>query len=317
MPITSANWAELLTPQTSEAFVMGFTSDGRRASMISEIFAMPDSDRAFEEHVGVGQFSSSWDFEATGRVPYDDKNKGFLKRWTHKEFAKGFIVQRKMIDDNLFPQVLGDARDLGDSAFRNREKSAATVFANAFSAVTTQTTLDAFGFPVAGPDDVALCSTAHPRSADDATTWSNEGTLAFTKDNVGATRQLHMALTDDRGDLLNVMPDLVLIPPELEDTAIEIGRSQLDPNSANNAVNPQAGRFRYLVWHYLEDGNAWFMIDSARMRRDLIWYERIPLEFGPQAGQEDFDTYQVKYRAYMRYSRGWRAPYFVYGQNPA
>lgn len=314
MPINSANLAELLTPQTTEAFVMGFTSGGRRASMIPSLFATPSSERAFEEHIGIGVMSADWEFEKTGRVPYDDVNNGFVKRWTHKEFAKGFVVTRKMVDDNLFPQILDRATNLGDAAFRHREKSAATVFANAFSATTNQTDLDGFGFPVGGPDNVALCSTAHPYNEADSSTQSNEGTLALTKDNVGTTRQLHMALTDDRGDILGIMPDTIIIPPELEDTAIEIGMSMLDPDTANNAVNPQAGRFRYLVWHYLEDANAWFMSDSARMQQDLIWYERIPLEYGAEG---DFDTLQAKFRAYMRYSRGWRDFRWVYGQNPS
>lgn len=314
MPINSANLAELLTPQTTEAFVMGFTSGGRRASMISSLFATPSSQRAFEEHIGIGVMSADWEFEKTGRVPYDDVNNGFLKRWTHKEFAKGFVVTRKMVDDNLFPAILDRATNLGDAAFRHREKSAATVFANAFSSVTDQTTLDGFGFPIGGPDNVALCSTAHPYNEADSSTQSNEGTLALTKDNVGTTRQLHMALTDDRGDILGIMPDTIIIPPELEDTAIEIGMSMLDPDTANNAVNPQAGRFRYLVWHYLEDANAWFMVDSARMMQDLIWYERIPLEYGAEG---DFDTLQAKFRAYMRYSRGWRDYRWIYGQNPS
>lgn len=314
MPITSGNWAELLTPQTSEAFVMGFTARGRRASMIPEIYRMPTSQRAFEEAIGAGVLGSDWKFEETGRVVYDDPSKGFLKRWEHREYAKGFIVTRKMVDDNMFPEIMAQATSLGDSAFRNREKSAAATFNNAFSSVTDQTTLDTYGFPIGGPDNVALCSTAHPYSASDSTTQSNEGTEPLTEDGLSATRQAHMALLDDRGDLLNVMPDTILIPPELEDAAIKAGASPLEPDTANNAVNPQQGRFRYLVWHYLTDSNAWFSIDSAMMNSDLIWYERIPLEFG---SEPDFDTFQTKFRGYMRYSRGWKDFRWVYGQNPA
>lgn len=312
MVATAANWAELLTPQTTEAFYAGFTSDGRRSSLIDRLYRMESSQRAFEEHLGIGQFSSEgWNFESSGRVQYDDRNKGYAKRFTHVEFAKGFIVQRKLIDDNLFGVVFDDARELGDAAFRKREKDAAMLFDNAF----TDSGTDAAGFPIAGPDGVGLASAAHPNSAADAGgTQSNEGTLALTKDNVRTTRQNHMALADDRGDILNIMPDTLLVPPELEDDALTIMRSTLDPTSANNAINPQAGRFSVVVWHYLTDANAWFMIDSARMKRDLIWYERIPVEFGRE---QDFDTLQTKFRAYMRYSRGFRDWRWIYGQNPS
>lgn len=311
MTIAAANWAELLTPQTTEAFFVGFTNDGRRASLISQMYRMETSQRAFEEHIGVGQFSSQgWNFERTGRVQYDDRNKGYGKRFTHAEFAKGFVVQRKLIDDNMTSVVFDNANELGDSAFRFREKAAAQVFNNGF----TDSGTDDWGFPIAGPDAVGLLSTAHPYSPVDATQQANEGTLALTKDNVRTTRQLHMAFKDDRGDKLNVMPDLLLVPPELEDDALTIVRSSLDPTSANNAINPQAGRFQVVTWHYLTDTNAWFMIDTGRMKRDLIWYERIPVEFGREV---DFDTFEAKFRAYMRFSRGWRDYRFIFGQNPS
>jgi phage major head subunit gpT-like protein len=312
MPHVAANWAELLTPQLTEAFFVGFTDSGRRASLIDRIYRIVPSERAFEEHLGVGQFSSSgWNFEDSGRIQYDDRNKGYKKTFTHVEFAKGFMVQRKLMDDNLQEIPRNNAEELGDAAFRFREKAAALLFTNAF----TDSGTDDYGFPIAGSDAVGLASAAHPNSpTDSAATQTNEGTLSLTKANVRTTREAHMALADDRGDILNIMPDILLVPPELEDDALEIVRSTLDPTSANNAINPQAGRFAVVVWHYLTDANAWFMIDSGRMRRDLLWYERIPVEF---ARDVDFETLQAKFRAYMRFSRGARDWRWLYGQNPS
>jgi len=311
MPARAANWVELLTPQLTEAFYQGFTDSGRRASLIPQVFNTRTSARAFEEHFGVGVLSSQgWDFEKTGRVQYDDRAKGFTKRYTHVQFAKGTTVERRLVDDNLTDIAFDDAHALGDSAFRKREKGAASVLNGAF----TDSGTNDDGMPYAGGDGVGLCSTAHPRSAEDSTTQSNEGTLALTADNLGETRRLHMKLTDDTGDIMDVMPDLVIIPLELEDAALQAGLSPLEPDTANNAINPQQGRFRYLVWNYLTDGNAWFMVDSARRARSLLWYDRIPLEFAPQG---DFDTLQARWRAYMRYSYGSRDWAWIYGNNPS
>lgn len=311
MPARSSHWSELLTPELTEAFYIGFSNNARRTSLIPSIYGTRTSQRAFEEHLGVGQFGSQgWNFEDSGRVQYDARNKGYEKRFTHVEYAKGFMVERALIDDNLTDVVTDDANALGDSAFRKREKGAASVFTNAF----TDSGTNDDGMSIAGPDAVGLCSTAHPYSSEDSTTQSNEGTLSLTADNLGTTRMAHAALTDDRGDLMDVMPDELLVPPELEDTAIKIVRSTLEPNSGNNAVNPQNGRFRLLTWHYLTDSNAWFTMDSARRSRSLLWYDRIPLEFGRE---EDFDTFHAKYRAYMRYSYGWRDWAWIYGQNPS
>lgn len=308
----AANWVELITPQMRQAFYLGYSEDGRRQSMIPTLYGTFPSQQAFEEFMGVGTLSSKgWDFEKTGRVQREDRQKGWLKRFTHVEFAKGTWVQRKLIDDNQTGIAFNDARGLGDSAWRKREKGAASVFNNAF----TDSGVNDDGLPIAGPDGVGLCSTAHPLAAGNSATQSNEGTLPLTKDNLGITRRLHQKWTDDQGDLMNVMPNELLVPPELEDVAEVIGGSQLDPDSANNAINPQRGRFNTITWHYLTDANAWFTMDSSRRARSLRWYDRIPLEYGPD--DYDRDTHQIGFDAYMRYSYGWVDPSFIYGQNPA
>ncbi|MGH2878941.1 MAG: Mu-like prophage major head subunit gpT family protein [Solirubrobacteraceae bacterium] len=311
MPDRAAHWSELLTPQLTEAFYIGFSDNARRASLIERIFGTRTSERAFEEHLGVGQFGSEgWNFSDTGRVQYDQRNKGFVKRYTHVEFAKGFIVDRKLVDDNLTDISFDDAHELGDSAFRKREKGAASILNNAF--VDEGENND--GLAIAGPDGMALCSAEHPHSQDDSIVQSNTNALALTNANLSVLRREHMAIKDDRGDIMDVMPNELIVPPELEDVAIPLTGSPLDPASANNAVNPTPGRFQTIVWHYLTGPKAWFLADSARRARSLLWYDRIPLEFGRE---EDFDTLQAKFRAYMRYSYGWRDWAWIFGSNPA
>lgn len=305
----SSHWSDLLSPALSDAFYIGFAD--RPASVIPALFGMRTSSRADEQTLGVGVLgSTNWQFDGangSGRVNYDDWNSGYKTTFTHTQFAKGFYVERKLVEDNQTELAFDNARALGDSAFRKREKSGASVFNNAFTSTT-----NADGYSTLGADGVVLCSASHPYSADDATTQSNAGTAALTKANVSATRVSMIKFTDDRGDIMDVMPDTLLVPPDLEDTALEITKSLLDPTSANNAVNPQAGRFRTVVWHYLTDTNNWFLIDSARMKQALRWYDRVPLEFGRE---EDFDTFTAKFRAYMRYSYGWNDYSWVYGQN--
>ncbi len=75
-----------------------------------------------------------------------------------------------------------------------------------------------------------------------------------------------------------------------------------------------AGRLRPLVWNRLTDANAWFLMDSRLLKQHLIWQWRIRPEF---AQDGDFDGIQFKFRAYMRYTIGWRDWRFIYGQNPA
>ncbi len=315
MTMISDHWSQLIEPRLRKAFFIGFGQEDRRKSMLPELYNIMGSETADEKLFPMGGLGSDgWNFEDLGRVQYDEFVKGYEETLAHHEFAKGVTIERKLVDDNRIPRAIASIEALGDSAFRMREKAGANVFINAFSSATSET-LDDYGTDAVGADLVALCSTAHPRHAlDSGTTDANEGTESLTAANVSTVRRKMGDYVDLNGDLLNVIADEILVPPELEDTALTIVKSQQDPASANNAINPQAGRFTVKTWHYLTDANAWFMMDSGRRRQSLLWFDRIPLEF---ANQSDFDTLIAKFRAYHRFSLGWSDWRFIYGANPS
>src|SRR3990167_5559232 len=165
MPMTSDHWSNLLDPRIKQAFFIGFSGDDRRASMIYRVFNRQSASTVDERAFAIGGIpSTGWNFEDSGRTQYTEPMHGYLKTFAHHEFARGVMVKRDLIDDNLVPQALNAAGNLGDSAFRVREKAAANVFINAFSAATSET-LDDYGTDAVGSDSVALCSTAHNTSA--------------------------------------------------------------------------------------------------------------------------------------------------------
>ena len=60
-----------------------------------------------------------------------------------------------------------------------------------------------------------------------------------------------------------MQPDTLLVPPELEKTAFEIVRTMNVPDTTDYKANFVAGFMRQvIVWDYLTDANAWFLIDS-------------------------------------------------------
>jgi hypothetical protein len=300
MPIISANWAEALDPIVHHWFEMGVQM---RPSLLETFFNVQLSVNSDEQVGGIGGVSvDAWDnYEKAGQVSSVDFSKGYIKTYTHKEYPLDLDIQRKMLDDNKYPQITQAAQRLGISAMRKREIDAASVFNNAFS--------DTF----AGADAVGLCSLAHPNSPDaSGTTQANEGTLVLNKQNVRTTREAMMVFTDDKGNKLAVTPDVLLVPPALEDDAIPIANSLFDPASANNAVNPMAGRLRVVTWHYLTDSTAWFLIDSVQMKQSLDWFNRIPLSINRKVQDE---TLVATWRAYMRYAFGWSDWRWIYGQN--
>lgn len=303
MPIISDNWADALDPIIHHWFEQGV---GERKPLVGpSLFNVQGSQRAYEEVSSAGAIGiDSWEsYENSGQVPQVDFDQGYKKTYTHREFVVELEIFQKFLEDNKFRQITDAASRLGDSATLKRETDMASVFNNAFSG------------SYLGADGVALCSNSHPYSPQKTgDIQDNYFTYALTKDNVGLVRQAMMAFTDDTGNLVSVSPNLLLVPPELEDDALEISKSLLDPTSANNAINPQAGRFNVLPWHYLTDANAWFMIDTAMMKRGLDWFDRVALNIKFEGV---YKQVRASWTARMRYSFGWSDWRWMAGSNPS
>jgi hypothetical protein len=305
MTITSERnglWADALDPVVQFRLDQAFN---RRASLIERLYNVQTSLRAYEQVSGAGAMGiEAWDtYRLSGRVGRADFDQGYKTTYTHEEYPLEITIKRKTIDDANFAEAFRVIDRVGDSARVKREVDGASVFNNAFN--------DTF----AGADAVGLCSTAHPWGPQKTgATQSNEGTYALTKPNVAVVREAMMAFTDDAGNKMAVTPDLLLVPPALEDEALVIARSLNDPDSGNNAINPQQGRFQVVPWHYLTDSNAWFMIDSMLMRQMLDWFNRSALSVTPKVEDK---TIEATWIAYMRYSYGFSGWQWVYGNNPS
>lgn len=295
MPIVSAVgglWADALDPivkfQADQAF-------SRRASLLSTLYNVQTSQRAYEDISGFGAIGTDvWlDYENSKIVPEVDFDQMYKQRFIHKERVVDVSVERKTNDDADFANLTMLASRIGDSAAQFREIQAASIFNNATSTSA----------PYVGGDAVALASNSHPLSPMKSGVQDNLYALSLTRDNLRTVREAMMAFTDDNGNKQGVTPDMLLVPPALEDDAIEIVNSTLNPNNANNTVNPMAGRFQVMTWHYLTDSNRWFLIDSNLMRQSLMWFDRVP--FSVYLREGDDRSVRAYWRSYMRFSFGY------------
>lgn len=289
--LTSAQWAEALAPGIREWFSIGYKS---RASLLETLFNVQSSESAEEFFHSFGSVSpDAWSlYETTGVVPKVTFDKGYKTTFTHKEYTLEMDVQRKYIDDNKYSNVIDAATQLGSSAALKRELDAASVFNNADAAA-----------PVGG-DGVALAAANHPASpTKGATTQDNISALALSAANVETVRQTMLAVVDDTNNIAGVQPTLLLVPTALENDAKIITQTEGVVGKADNDINPQRGRFSYLVWPYLTSATAWFMIDEVMMRNSLFWFDRSPVDVHLKEGDKTLSSTWI---GYMRYSLGWR-----------
>ena len=291
------NWPDLLTPGLRKVFDNAYRE---RASNIGILFNVQSSQKAVEHDLTTGDLL---DFQPmNGIVPYDDMGEGYRTDYTHQELARGIKVERKLVDDDLYNVINKRPRMLGLAARRRRETDGASMFNNAFNAGIT------------GGDGVSLCNSAHP-SNNGGAAQSNTGTLDLTDVNLEATRRLMVGFQSDRNQVIEVLPDFILVPLQLEQVAFEIINSRGKVDTALNNANFHFGKYKLLVWpNYLSSSLNWFLLDSVMMKEYQLWFDRIKPEFQKD---REFDTYNGKWSGYMRYSFGWSDWRHLFGQNPA
>jgi len=291
------NFGDLLDARVRKLFDTEY-KERIKESMIPMLFGMNTSDRNYEIVSGIGALGDVQEFD--GQISYDGPGQLYDKTFYFPEKALGMKIERKLYDDDMFNYWKPRPRQLAISSTRTKEKEAASIWNGAF--VGTD-----------GPDSLPLCSASHPYSPDNATTQSNLGTTAFSATQVEVVRRIgYTDVVNDRGELLEVNYDTLLVPVALEESAWELINSTGKVDTANNNKNFHSGKYKLAVWHRLTDTNNWFFIDSRLCKDFVLWWDRVQTEF---AMDRDFDTMVAKWRVYERYSAGWAAHQGVYGSN--
>jgi len=305
-PINTKEWARFVLPIVRKEWFLQLDAI---TSPVMPLFGVDKSTAAVEYSQGIGsgglvpEYNSSEAEKQGAEIPYDSFNPLYEKTFTHKEYAKGLAIERKLWDDDQMGNIRRRASSLGIEYGQTRATHASSVFANAFSA------------SYVGADAVALCSASHPRSPTfSGTTFSNKGTTAFSYAAVKSTLQAGKRMLNDRGLPMPVLYDTLVLPIELAETSAEIIEALAKPGTADNDANALRG-LSVIVDPYLSDTNNWFMVDSKQSKLHLLWFDRVlpELELDPAS----IFNLVAKYRGYMRYSFGWDDPRWVYGHEVA
>ncbi|MGC2424141.1 MAG: Mu-like prophage major head subunit gpT family protein [Nitrospirota bacterium] len=131
--------------------------------------------------------------------------------------------------------------------------------------------------------------TAHPTGS---STQSNKSTSALTPDSYAAARAQMMSLTDEHGKPLNTVPDLLVVPPQLEKAALEILSADLDVNGGSNIYKQSAD---LVVAPYLSGSpTAWYLLDTKKAVKPFIFQRRKAPVFVSKDTPDDEGTFMNK-----------------------
>ena len=166
-----------------------------------------------------------------------------------------------------------------------------------------------------GGDGVTLLNSAHP--TDDGTQSNILSTAADLSELAleDLTIQI-MDSEDSRGLKISLSPRKLIIPTALTFKAERILGSLLQNNTANNAINALRARGTipegYAVNNYFTATDNWFLRTDAM--NGMTLFNREETQF---TEDNDFDTENAKYKAYMRFVPGWGDWRGLYGSLPS
>lgn len=263
---------------------------------LTALYRIESSSEAEERNQMRGGFGVVPEYK--GAIEYDKSELLYRADYEHLEYADGFAIERKLIDDDNYGVMSGMAQDLGAAFDYTVLQHMANTFINA------TTTL--------GPDAKALCATDHPYSPTDATTQSNLKTTALSHAEVKNDRRDMLKFKNSRGLAAPATIDGIVIPPDLLEEATVIIESEKKSGTAENDSNSNRG-LRIFTSPLLSDTNNWFSVDSRRAKRYLRWYWRIMPELAADP-TSDFNL-EVRMRGYARWSKGWDDWRWIIGHN--
>jgi len=291
----TANWPNATTLRGIDTTI--FHKWTQRPAVGRSVVNVKESSQYREHSLTAGGVGLMQQVSEGEQITYLSNNEGFLQTYTHLDYANGFRITRRMYRDELYGLMEELAQELSYSADAAEETILANHFNNGFDSSYT------------GGDGVELFSSAHVR--EDGSTYANE--LSSTADL--SQTSLEQALIDfsdfrDGGSKrLQIVPTTLLIPKELKFNAHRLLKSTLASEDNTNAVNAVEGMLQPVVWNYLTDTDAWFVL-ADKSDHDMTLYAREELWTDYEY---DFDTKDYKVTAMFAQSSGWNDPKGIFG----
>jgi hypothetical protein len=286
--ITTGSAPKALWPGISAWWGTNYNEHGLECN---DLFDFRTSNKSYEEVVEAIGFGLAPVKEQGSSTQYASWQQGTVNRFTNDAYALGFIVTHEERKDNLYEElVMQRTQRLAMSMRTTKEIVAANIYNRAFNPAYV------YG------DTVSLISTAHPTK--DGTQSNRLAVDADLSEQSLEDMVIQIDNTKDSAGLqIKLMAKTLHIPTQLRFTASRIMDSVLQNDTANNAINALkatgAVSGGYKVNHYFTDTDAWFIRTDAT--DGMIAFQREEMDF---AEDNDFDTKNLKYAAYERWTPG-------------
>lgn len=254
-------------------------------SLLPTMFSMGKSQHWGEKFTAMTAMSGFQPVGENGEYPLDGMQESYSKFLEHMTWKDSFVLSREIVEDSKIMDLKKKPTAFVNGFYRTREQFGAALYC---AAVAKQTTANFGGkkFDVTAADGKCLFDKAHP-SILGKTSQSNQFADAFSADALGAAETAMQEFKGDNGEVLGVIPDIILIPNDHElkkKVFAAIGADQ-DPDTANNGFNYQFGRWTVAVDPYLNQflakgSKPWMLLASGYNEEyaGAVWLDRTELD---------------------------------------
>jgi len=309
MPIVKSDIPKLLEAGLRTVFFEAYEA---AASEWERIATVVPSEHDTEKYAWLGSVPKMREFKDE-RVPagllehdYSIKN---------KTWEASIAVDRAALEDDQYGQIKLRVQGLGEEARRHQDELVFGLMKDGFASLCY--------------DGQYFFDTDH--SEGDSGTQSNKGTDALASSSLQGAITAMSKFKDDKGKPMGIVPDTLVVAPDLKWTALELVGSPVvvvkvgEGTAGTGATAPTPyrnvleGLLDVVVSPYLTDTNDWLLLCTRRVVKPIIFQSRVPVEFAAlEANSENgFMRDQYVYGVRARYNVGFGLWQMAYGSQVA
>lgn len=286
---TRGNFGQLLAPGL-QAILFEWLME--HPEEYAQFMNVETSERAYDEDQIIGGLGLARTKPEGEQITYDDPIQGGTVRYLHLTYALGWQITMEMKDDDRYDIMQKVPEELIKSCRQTWEQLAANVLLQGNSTVLTA-------------DGVSLFNTAHPLLG--GGNYSNQ-LATLTDFSVTALQDsiiLFENMVNERGLRMQLAPNHVWGPPEMQFVFQEVLQSQYKPYTGTNEINPVQGRVEPAILHFLNTNTGWYLSTGDETNNVKFKWRAKPTT----DTIDDFETKGSKHSITFRVSAGatdWR-----------
>lgn len=254
---------------------------------IPEVFRIYETSKWGEQTTTMAGIRAAVTKDEGEPVTFDDAIQGYDKTYIPVTYAIATSFSEELREDDNLSMVEDTYRSLGTAMGQTEQIVSFNVFND--------------GFSDTGPDGSSLFNTAHTMIGGHS--YGNRPSTEIAL-SIAGLREMEvdmMRQVNHRNININVMPETLLVPPELAQVAYELTKSTMRPDTANNAQNKYFGQYKVIVSPFLTSTTAWFAI-AGKTQHQLRFYDRVAAS---TKSWEDEKTGDVNTRIRRRFAVGY------------